>query len=186
MLMRKSNRVCEYWDCDTGVTGSDYLCDKHHKKWLDGTIDRCPKCSRFKDTIYRYCLDCYLERPIKKRKPAVVSTKQKKSPRELYTGILRGDYPRQERYFVYVIEFDGGVFYVGYTRDIHRQISGLGKKKSTTSGYSPKLQFLEIIAGEKDAELREAELKKLVQSDPKQIRSMSSDFYQQMKEYGFE
>jgi predicted GIY-YIG superfamily endonuclease len=185
--MRKNINVCEYWDCSNSVTGSDYLCVKHHQKWLDGAIDRCPKCSRFKDTIYKFCLDCYLERPVKQRKPSVVSSNRKKSPREEYTEILRGGYLKQERYFIYVIELDNGVFYVGYTQDVRRRLSGFGKKKkSTISGYYPKLQFLEIITGEKDAELREAELKKLVQSDPKQIRSMSSDFYQQMKEYGFE
>ncbi len=185
MLMRKSQRICEYWHCSNTITGTEYLCPTHHQKWLDGIIDRCPKCSRFKDTMYRFCLDCYLGRPVKKRKPAAVKSKQKKSTREKYSEILRGGYPVQERYFIYVIEFDDGIFYVGHTQNIRSQLSGLGKKKSSASGNNPKLQFLEIVTGEKDAELRESKLKELAKSDPKQVRSMASDFYQQMKEYGF-
>lgn len=187
MFMRKNTSVCEYWDCGKTVSGTDYLCDTHQKKWLDGDIDRCPKCNRFKDTIYRFCLDCYLERPVKQRKPTVISSKQKTSPRAEYTSMLRGGFPNEDRYFIYVIEFDDGIFYVGYTKDIRNRLSGLGKKKKTSvPGYNPRLQFLEIVTGEKDAELRESKLKELVKSDPDQLRSMSSDFYRQMKELGLE
>ncbi len=101
--------------------------------------------------------------------------------------MLRGGFPNEDRYFIYVIEFDDGIFYVGYTKDIRNRLSGLGKKKKTSlPGYNPRLQFLEIVTGEKDAELRESKLKELVKSDPDQLRSMSSDFYRQMKELGLE
>ncbi len=187
MLGRKSKNICEYWECNKESSGGDFLCTAHHEKWLDGLIDRCPKCGRFKDVIYDMCLDCYVGRRVKRQKPAKVIPKRKQYPRIEYSETGTGGYPGHDRYFIYVIELDDGVLYVGHTMDIHSRLSELRKKKkSSTVEHNPRLQYLEAVASAEDAEARESELKRLVQSDPSQLRAMASDFQRHMRELGLE
>jgi predicted GIY-YIG superfamily endonuclease len=185
MLGRKSKSICEYWECNREAVGGDFLCATHREKWLKGSIDRCPKCSRFKDVMYDLCLDCYVGRRVKRRKTTTTFPKPKQSPGIQYSGTGTGRLPRQERYFIYVIEIDDRVLYVGRTMDIHNRLSELRKKKKPSAAeHNLRLLYLEVVPNEEDAEARESELKKLVQSDPGQIRMMSSDFHRKLQDLG--
>jgi len=89
------------------------------------------------------------------------------------------------RCFVYIIELDDEILYVGHTTDISKRLSEYrDQKASSTAGRKPKLQYLETAATQKAAELREDELKRLVHSNPDQIRLMITKFHEHMREVG--
>jgi len=94
---------------------------------------------------------------------------------------------RHDKFYVYILEFDNGDFYIGYTPDIGKQLSK-HKNQETPSpaGRNPKLQYLQVVATEKAAELREAELKRLLISNPEQLRLMALDFRGHMHDLGYD
>ena len=95
--------------------------------------------------------------------------------------------PRSRRFFVYILEFDEGNFYVGHTKDIRKELAeNRNAKILSTAGRNPRLQYVELAATVRDAEVREAELKRLVETNPEQIQMMVSEFHRLMREFGFE
>ena len=92
-----------------------------------------------------------------------------------------------DRRFIYVFEFDDGVFYVGHTADISDVLSRFRERTdSSIVTHNPRLQYVESAINEEAAELRESELKKLILSNPDQMRMMAIDFHNQMRELGLE
>ena len=137
--------------------------------------------------MYRLCLDCYFGRRVARRKPLTVIPSQKQSYKVEYSDAWVDGYLRPDRFFVYILEFDEGYFYVGHTADLRKQLAEHGvQKTSPTTGRNPQLQYLHIVATKKAAELHEAELKKLIESNPRQIRLMISHFRGRMRELGVE
>ncbi|MBA7701921.1 hypothetical protein ES703_110669 [subsurface metagenome] len=137
--------------------------------------------------MYRLCLDCYVGRPVAQWEPSVMIPTQKKDYRVEYSDAWIDGYMELERFFVYIVEFDEGNFHVGHTKDMRKRLSEYrDDKTSPSSGRNPKLQYLQLIATEKAAELREAELKRLIESNPDQIRLMISEFHRHMREFGLE
>jgi predicted GIY-YIG superfamily endonuclease len=182
---RKRGNTCGYWDCDKRIPDDSFLCDAHYEAWVDGLIDSCPKCGRFKDVMYQQCLDCYFGRPITQWEPSVVIPTPEKSYQVEYSDVWIDGYMRSDRFFVYILEFEKGGFLIGYTDDIRKRLSEY-KDRGTpfSSGDNPKLQYLQIIATEKAAELRQTELEKLIKSNPEQIHLMISEFHRHMHEFG--
>ncbi len=188
MFRRKNKNICGYWDCNNRIPNDDFLCTEHHEKWVVGLIDRCPKCSRFKDVMYYMCLDCYFGRQVKlKKELPPVTPKPNQYYKVQYSQAWTDGYMMPDKCFIYVLEFDDGTLHVGRTVDIYSQLSELREEKtSPTAGYKAKLQYLEIAVNEEAAKLREAELKRLVQSKPDQIRAMAIEFHHHMRELGLE
>lgn len=186
-LRRKRGNTCGYWDCDKRIPDDSFLCDTHYEAWVNGLIDRCPKCGRFKDVMYQQCLDCYIGRPVARWEPSVIIPTSKKHYRVEYSDAWIDGYMSPEKFFVYIVEFDEGDLRIGYTDDIRKRLSEYrDKETSSSSGHSPKLHYLQIIATEKAAELRQAELKKLLESNPDQIHLMISEFHRHMRAFGLE
>lgn len=186
-LRRKKRNICGYWDCDKRIPDDSFLCDVHYEAWVDGLVDRCPDCSRFKDTMYEKCLDCYVGRPVARWEPSVEIPPPKKEYQVKYSDVWVDGFMRLDRFFVYIIEFDEGDFRIGYTKDIKKQLSEYrADRKSSPSGCKPELQYLQIIATEKAAELHVDELKRLMESNPDQIRLMIFEFHRHMREFGLE
>ncbi|MFC1943108.1 GIY-YIG nuclease family protein [Chloroflexota bacterium] len=186
-LRRKRGNICGYWDCAKLIPDDSFLCDAHYEAWVSGLIDRCPKCRRFKDVMYQQCLDCYFGRPVAQWEPSVVIPTPKQSYRLEYSDAWIDGYMELDRFFVYILEFGEGDFRIGYTEDIRKRLSEYrNDKTSPPSERNPKLQYLQLIATEKAAELREAELKRLIESNPDQIRLMISEFHRHMREFGLE
>jgi len=185
MIGRKKREICGYWDCKKRIPTDDFLCVAHHQSWVDGLIDRCPKCGRFKDIMYRLCLDCYIGRPAAQWEPSspIPTTKQPYKV-ELSDAWIDG-YLKRDRFFVYILEFDDGDFYIGYTVDLCKQLSEHKEQKvPPAAGRNSKLQYVQIVNTQRVAELREAELQKLINSNPDQIYLMISDFQAHMRELG--
>jgi predicted GIY-YIG superfamily endonuclease len=186
MFWRKKKNICEYWDCNKGIPDDDFLCAEHYQKWIDASIDKCPKCNRFKDITERLCLDCQLGRQVKPKKlPA--ETPKPKQYRKGSSEAKTDGYVRPGRCFIYILEFGEGDFNIGYTADVYRQFPELREQKnSATAGHKARLQYLELAVSEEAAKLREAELKILIKTNPDQIRTMASDFHKHMRELGLE
>ena len=58
-------------------------------------------------------------------------------------------------------------------------------KVASTKGFSPRLQYFEILPTREAAEIRETELKKFVGSNPRQIRRMILGFRDLVSELNY-
>ena len=88
-----------------------------------------------------------------------------------------------ERFFVYILKDEKGKFYVGQTRDLRARMSEHrdGKTRSI-SGRKMKLQYFEEYKDRKSVELREAELKKVIDRDERKVRNMIIEFQDRIRE----
>ena len=184
MFRRKNRNICAYCNCDRQIPKDDFLCPEHYKNWTDGIIDRCPRCGRFKDIMYYQCLDCYFGRPVVPWEPsAIIPPPPNQHHRVEYSDAWTDGYMKPDRCFVYILELDNGDLYIGHTKDLRKRLSEHRVEgKFSPVGGNPRLQYLEIAATRKAAELRQGELKKLVDSNPEQIRLMISNFRGHMRE----
>ena len=91
-----------------------------------------------------------------------------------------------DRFFVYVLKLDGGEFYAGQTRELRERLSEHrdGRAKST-AGRNPKLVWFGIVGTREAATAMEVELKKLVHSNPREIRRMVLSFRDLTSELDF-
>ena len=185
---RNNNYACAYWDCRKEAREEDGLCPEHHKMWEEGLLDKCPRCSRLKDTIYYLCLDCYVGRKIKKKKPESGRPIPSQSERlEQYAARIAGinnDIPK--RCFVYILEVGDGTLYVGHTQDIQDRLKEVRKpKKSLKTARPPKLRYLEFLNNEGKAKSRVFELREFATINPGYIDALSREFFKSMEEVGF-
>ena len=185
MWWNKKN-ICAYWDCNDKALDGDFLCADHHEKWLIGLIDRCPKCRRFKDVMYSVCQDCYFGLKVKAKKVPSVTPEPKQKFKVRYSDEWTDGNMSPDRRFVYIIGFDDGHLSVGHTKDMRSRLAELKKPQKSATGQNPRLDYLEVSANEKAAELRVAELEKLMKTNPEQIGAMTLEFHHQMREIGFE
>jgi len=84
---------------------------------------------------------------------------------------------------VYILKLDNGDFYVGHTRELRERLSEhRDQKVASTAGCNPKLQYFEVLSTREAAKEREAELKRLEDSNPRQIRRMIIAFADLIRE----
>jgi len=184
---RKRGNTCGYFDCGKRIPDDSFLCAAHYEAWVDGLLDRCPKCGRFKDVMYQRCLDCYIGRPVTRWEPSVEIPTPEKHYQVEYSDAWIDGYMRSDKFFVYILEFDEGDFRIGYTKDLQKQLSEYRTEETSSSPrHNPKLRYLQTIATEKAAELRQDELERLMKSNPDQIHLMISEFHHHMREFGLE
>jgi len=183
IMRRKGVNICGYWECDRHIRDNHFLCAEHYEDWEYGLIDQCPSCGRFKDAMYELCLDCYYQRPVASWKPStVIPTLNRHYGVEHSDAWTKGD-EGVNRFFVYILKLDSGDFYIGHTRELRERLSEhRDKKTSSTAGRNPKLQYFEVLPNREAAELREADLKKLKDSNPRQIRRMIISFQDLIRE----
>ncbi len=178
---RKSKNSCGFWDCKQPIPGGDFLCAEHYRAWEKGFIDQCPNCERFKEIMYPQCLNCYFGRRVTPWKPSVVIPTQQQPYRIEYSDAWIDPHHRPDKFFVYIIRLDDGNLHVGRTADLRQRF-----RNHKEPGHQPQLDYLHIVATEQAAELRESELKRLIDSNPRQINLMISEFHGRMSELGFE
>jgi len=186
-MRRKSENICGYWKCNRHIPYNHFLCAEHYEDWQYGLINRCPRCGRFKDALYELCLDCVYRRPVTRwEPPVVISTANQHYNVEHFDAWIKGD-KRADRFFVYILKLDNGDFYVGQTRELRERLSEhRDNKTSSTAGRNPKFQYFEVLPTREAAELREAELKRLKDSNPRQIRRMIIGFQDIIRELEWE
>ena len=134
--------------------------------------------------MYQLCLDCYYGRPFTPWKPPAVIPTPKQYYKVEYSEAWTDFYMRPDRSYVYILQLDTEDFYVGLTTDLRKRLSEhRDKEMDSTAGLNPKLQYLEITATQKAAELRQAELKSLINSNPHQIHLMIDNFRKNMRKF---
>jgi predicted GIY-YIG superfamily endonuclease len=184
--MNRNNKenVCAYAGCNKHIENPKYfLCPEHHERRKEGIIDQCPKCGKFKDAHYKQCLDCYHHLPIKKWTP----------PADFATPVVehshiwdKGD-KDTNRFYAYILKLDGGKFYSGHTRDLRERVGEhIDGLTASIKGLNPRLQYFEIFGTRDEAAIREAELKKLIESNPRQIRLMVNWFHDLVDDLNWE
>lgn len=179
---------CAYWDCGRPIEAGHFLCREHFEDMRDGFIDQCPICNRFKDAQYNLCLDCYHGRSVFPRQPQTQEDliPPKRYEREHSPAWASGD-ATTNTFFVYILKLDGGNFYAGQTRELRERLQEhKDGKVATTRGRHPKLQWFGTTLTRETATAVESELKKLVDTNPRQIRRMIIQFKDWVKEMEFD
>jgi len=170
--------ICEYWKCNRRTQPNHFLCGFHFNDLLDGYIDVCPVCRRFKHIDWRLCGDCEKGRPVnRQRAPKYdVEHSEKWNTRDQVA----------DKFYVYILKLDGGKFYAGQSRELRERIDEHkdGKVKST-AGRNPKLNYFEVLPTREAAELREAELKEIIDSNPREIYRLIVSFRADVGELQF-
>lgn len=174
----KSGYVCGYWQCNRRIPSNHFLCAEHYEDWQDYLIDECPGCGRFKDAMYKLCLDCVNRRAFAQWKPAVAISSQKQRYAPEHSKVWAKGDKEAERFFVYILKLDDGSFYVGQTNALRERMSEhRDNKVPSTAGRNPKPQYFEILPTRWSATSRESKLKKLKDSNPRLIRRMIIGFH---------
>lgn len=184
-LKRSGHRKqCIFWNCNTDIPSDHFMCRIHFTGLQEGKIDECAGCNRAKDKQYDLCLDCYNSRSAQRQQNGRADTKSSNKwySKEYSPAWEKGDEAATE-FFVYILKLDGGRFYVGQTRELRERISEHrdGNTKST-AGKNPKLVWFTALSSRDAATSMEAEMKKLVDSNTREIRRMYVKFQDLIKE----
>ena len=188
---RTGNRKqCLFWDCNTPIPSNYFLCRDHFKGYQENAVDECPGCNRAKDSQYDMCLDCYNSRPKQQYRNGNARGKTNAASYKWYKkehspAWDKGDAAANE-FFVYILKLDGGRFYAGQTRELRERLSEHrdGNTKST-AGKNPKLIWFATLSTRDAATSAEVELKKLIDSNPREIRRMVVSFQDLIRELDY-
>jgi len=131
--------------------------------------------------MFQLCLDCYFERPATPWKPLAEIPAPRRYYKVEYSDAWTNGDKMPGRCFVYILGLTDGDFYVGHTTDMRKRFAEHREAKiPSTAGRNPKLRYMEIVATQKSAELREDELKRLIETNPSQIHLMLNKFDEHM------
>ena len=169
--------ICAYWNCNSLIADSMFLCISHYWSFKEGFINQCPNCGRFKGIGYDLCLDCFHERRVTKWKARQTFMSEIRKYESEHSDKWKKHNKDEGPFFTYVLKLSDGTFYPGHTDNLRARLSEHrdGKTKST-AGREPKLQYFEIQPTRENAASREAELKKLCDNNPREIRRMLIEF----------
>ena len=178
---------CLFWDCDVPIRADHIFCYEHFLDFQEGSIDECPGCGQGKDVQYEVCLECYRNPP-----PQLVRAGQTGSrpnyrwyKPEYSPAWEKGD-STANQFFVYILKLDGGKFYAGQTRELRERLSEhRDGRVQSTAGEKPKLVWFGILPTRDAATAIEVELKKLVDSNPREIRRMVLGFRDLVRELDY-
>lgn len=179
-------KICQYWNCRRPIRPGHFLCHEHYEDWEDYLINKCPECGRYKDVEHDLCLDCYNKLNTAPRKRFGINPPTNKSYRLEHSEKWTKRDKEAARFFVYILKDENGKYYVGQTRDLRERLSEHrdGKTRST-AGRNMKLQYFEELNDRYAVELREAELKKLLDYNERQVRKMIIEFQDRIREVKF-
>lgn len=142
-----------------------------------------PSLGRF---VYEWCLDRHRQSSPSQRAVNPSRTEQKRWYRPEYSAAWRRRDATADRFFVHILKFANGAFYAGQTRELRERLSEHrdGRAK-TTAGQNPKLVWFGIVKSREAATAMEVELKKLIDSNPREIRRMIISFQDLVKELDY-
>jgi len=182
-MTQRGINICRYWSCQERIRSDHFLCIEHYDDYCDGFIDECPKCGRFKDSLYELCLDCAQGRKPNQWKPTTKIPISNHRYKPEHSKAWEKADKEAARFFVYILKLNDGSFYIGQTRELRERMSEHRDNKTpSTAGKNPRLQFFAIMPDRETAALAEVELKKLVDSNPRQIRRMILGFQDLIRE----
>ena len=160
-VQRQGSNQCRVWNCNETIRKQYEFCREHYYDSIVGLIDDCPGCGRAKDSDYDTCTDC--------RSTATTRT-PKRYQREHSKAWEAGDSEATE-FFVYILKLEGGSFYAGQTRELReRLMEHRDGKTKTTAGKNPKLVWFTQVETREQAADYEVVLKKICDTNPREIR----------------
>ena len=177
---RRATHGCAFWACQVTVKQDHAFCSQHDREHQDGRINTCPNCGRGKYVTYELCLDCRNSPPAR-----TAAAPPDRYPLEHSETWEKGDAGANE-FFVYILRLEGrqeAGFYAGQTRELRERLSEHrdGKEKAT-AGRNPKLVWFEVVQSRQVAAEREAELKRLIDRNPREVRRRVIKFQDLVRE----
>ena len=179
--MPARNKICLFWECNVSIRDDHFFCYRHYIQFQESLIDECPGCSLGKYMWYGQCLPCSRDPDQRLARP---STNRWYRP-EYSEAWEQGD-AAADQFFVYILKLDEGKFYAGQTRELRERLSEhRDGHVQTTTGRNPKLVWFCTLPTREDAAEVELELKKLVASNPREVRRMVIDFHDLVEELDY-
>ncbi len=176
--------VCLFWDCKRTIRPEHVFCDEHYQEFQDGLIDECPRCGLAKGAQYDVCLDCYRSR--RDRAVPAQTTQRNNWYKPEYSPAWGERDATADRFFVYILKLDGGQLYAGQTRELRERLSEhKDGGVQSTKGRNPKLVWLVIVSTRETAATVEVDIKKLIDSNPREIRRMVVGFRDLVRELDY-
>ena len=134
-----------------------------------------------KDAKYGACLICFHNR----KQAPTQGQNQGRYRKETSPSWQAGDADAL-RFFVYILKLTDGAFYAGQTRELRERLSehrdGLVQ---STAHKDPKLVWFAVLPSRDAAASTEVALKKLIDSNPREIRRMVIGFSDMARELDF-
>ena len=165
-------KMCAFWNCARTIKSDYTYCYTHYEEERRGKLDTCPGCGRGKYATFDLCLDCN-SRPPPRKTAMIASPAGRAGSVEQSDAWEKGD-AGVEEFFVYLLKLegsDGARFYAGHTRELRERLSEHRDGNTvSTAGRNPQLVWFEIFPSRKLAAEQEAELKKLIDDNPREIR----------------
>ncbi len=172
MQYRQRNR-CQYGKCRAYVHPGHFLCLNHFHDYQDGLIDQCAKCGRFKDSYYELCIECYTGT----RDHRLLQAMPKQRYDIEHSAAWEKRDKQADKFYVYILKVERAEFYIGQTRDLRERLSEhKDGTVASTAGRKVALKYFEVLSSREVAERREAELKQIRDSNPREIRHMIISF----------
>ena len=181
---------CAFCECDIAIDPQYDLCIRHNRARQRGTIDKCPRCWRFKGKRYQLCSFCNSAKaagePVAPEKVSKGGRDQRRYQLESSPVWEAGDADARS-FHVYVLKLEGGEFYAGQTRELRERLSEhRDGRTQSTAGRKPKLVWFTEVSSRKDAAELEVELKKAIDRNPRIIRRLITDFHDLVRELDFD
>ena len=100
---------------------------------------------------------------------------------------LTNEDEKEDVFYVYIIVFDNGFYYIGHSRELRGRILEIRNDNNVSDfGKEPKLQYFEIHPNRQTAMIREAEIKEIYKNNNREISRMITRFSDLVKEMDFE
>ena len=100
---------------------------------------------------------------------------------------LTNEDEKEDVFYVYIIVFDNGFYYIGHSRELRGRILEIRNDNNVSDfGKEPKLQYFEIHPNRQEAIKREAEIKKIYKNNNQEISRMITRFSDLVRELDFE
>jgi predicted GIY-YIG superfamily endonuclease len=95
-------------------------------------------------------------------------------------------YEQEEIFYVYILNFDNGSYYIGHSRELKGRLFEIRNDDNISDfGKEPKLQYFEIHPNRQAAMIREAEIKEIYKNDNREISRMINRFGDLVQELDF-
>ena len=178
--------TCLFWDCKKRIRDNHVFCYEHFQGLQAGKVDECPGCGFAKDAQYETCLDCRNNGRRSSAKGSKGGGRSKSWYKPEYSPQWEARDAKTDTFYVYLLKLDGGRFYAGQTRELRERLSEHrdGHTKST-AGRNLKLVWFGVLPSREAATSTEVELKKLVDSNPREIRRMVIGFKDLVQELDY-
>ena len=105
---------CQFWSCDQTIRNGHFLCGEHYRQFTDGSINKCPSCGIYKFVRFDVCYNCYWQ-------PTAAQASARPDAARRGDRELTADQKANE-FFVYILNLDGGEYYVGQTHELHERM----------------------------------------------------------------